>query len=74
MPQNICDRRTFLRATATAFAAGRFDIMHSYQQPLREVSDIADDQLCWSSVSSSPARPNAGRYRPKFNSKSLGRP
>ena len=25
-------------------------------------------------VSSSSARPNAGRYRPKFNSKSLGTP
>jgi hypothetical protein len=33
-----------------------------------------DDQLGCVSVSSSSARPSAGRYRPKFNSKSLGRP
>jgi hypothetical protein len=33
-----------------------------------------DDQSGCASLSSSSARPNAGRYRPKFNSKSLGRP
>ena len=33
-----------------------------------------DDQSGCLSVSSSSARPNAGRYRPKFNSKSLGTP
>ena len=33
-----------------------------------------DDQSGCVSVSSSSARPNAGRYRPKFNSKSLGTP
>jgi hypothetical protein len=33
-----------------------------------------DDQSRCVSVSSSSGRPSAGRYRPKFNSKSLGRP
>ena len=33
-----------------------------------------DDQSVYVSVSWSSARPNAGRYRPKFNSKSLRTP
>jgi hypothetical protein len=33
-----------------------------------------DDQSGCVTVSFSPARPNAGRYRPTFNSKSLGTP
>ena len=33
-----------------------------------------DDQSSCVSLSSSSARPSAGRYRPKFNSKSLGTP
>ena len=35
---------------------------------------ISDDQSGCVSVSSLSARPSAGRYRPKFNSKSLGTP
>src|SRR5215472_4894311 len=34
----------------------------------------ADDQPAFFSRSSSSARPNVGRYRPKFNSKSLRMP
>ncbi len=34
----------------------------------------SDDQSACLSVSSSSARPNVGRYLPKFNSKSLGTP
>ena len=41
MPLITCDRRTFLRATAAAVVADRFDIMRSYQQPLRRVSGVA---------------------------------
>jgi hypothetical protein len=33
-----------------------------------------DDQSACLSVSSSSARPNVGKYLPKFNSKSLGTP
>jgi hypothetical protein len=40
--------------------------------PMSEIQ--GEDQSGCLSVASSSARPNVGRYRPKFNSKSLGTP
>src|ERR1700722_9177887 len=42
------------------------------RQPSSEIQ--GGDQPCRLPVSSSSARPNVGRYLPKFNSKSLGTP
>src|SRR5206468_7624394 len=44
--QNDSDRRTFLRATAMALAAGRFDMLRSWQQPLHQLERLAvEDEL-----------------------------
>ncbi len=67
-PEAVRARPTIHLCSGRIRHLGREDV----NTPLRAIQ--GDDLSGCVSVSSSSARPSAGRYRPKFNSKSLGTP